>query len=104
MAAPVHLILGGDDAKQEDFAPLREPVAARCASVQFIGAAAGRLREALGTGEDRGDLEHALAAASAAARPGEVVVLSPGCASFDQYRDFEERGEHFAALVAALPR
>jgi len=104
MAAPVHLILGGDDAKQEDFAPLREPVAARCASVQFIGAAAGRLREALGTGEDRGDLEHALAAASAAARPGEVVVLSPGCASFDQYRDFEERGEHFTALVAALPR
>ena len=104
MDARVHLILGGDDAKREDFTPLRDAVAERCASVHLIGAAAGRLRDALGTGEDRGDLEHALAAASAAARPDDVVLLSPACASFDQYRDFEARGEHFAALVAALPR
>lgn len=99
--APLHLILGGDDAKQEDFTPLRAPVAARAASVHLIGQAAGRMREALGTGEDRGDLERAVAAAAAAARPGDVVLLSPACASFGQYRDFEERGEHFVALVDA---
>ena len=56
---------------------------------------------------DCGDLEHAVAAARAAARPGEVVLLSPACASYDQYRSFEERGEHFKALAraaAAEPR
>ena len=47
-----------------------------------------------------GDLERAVAAARAAARPGEVVLLSPACASFDQYADYEERGDHFRALVA----
>ena len=40
--------------------------------------------------------------AAARAQPGEVVLLSPACASFDQYRDFEERGEHFRALVHGL--
>ena len=49
---------------------------------------------------DCGDLERAVAAARAAARPGDVVLLSPACASFDQYADYEERGEHFRALVA----
>lgn len=100
--APVHLVLGGDDAKQEDFSPLRAPVEEKAASVHLVGEAAGRLRDALGTGEDRGDLETAVRAAAAAARPGEVVLLSPACASFGQYRNFEERGEHFAALVSEL--
>lgn len=98
--APLHLILGGDDAKREDFAPLREAVRARTTSVQLVGAAAGRLREVLGVGEDRGDLPGAVAAARAAARPGDVVLLSPACASFGQYPDFEARGRHFQALVS----
>jgi UDP-N-acetylmuramoylalanine--D-glutamate ligase len=46
-----------------------------------------------------GDLEHAVAAARAAARPGSVVLLSPACASYDQYPDFEARGEHFRELA-----
>jgi UDP-N-acetylmuramoylalanine--D-glutamate ligase len=46
-----------------------------------------------------GDLEAAVAAARAAARPGEVVLLSPAAASYDQYGSFEERGEHFRSLV-----
>ena len=46
-----------------------------------------------------GDLERAVAAARAAAQPGEVVLLSPACASYDQYPDFEARGEHFRALA-----
>ena len=46
-----------------------------------------------------GDLAAAVGAARAAAQPGEVVLLSPACASYDQYRSFEERGEHFRALV-----
>jgi UDP-N-acetylmuramoylalanine--D-glutamate ligase len=47
-----------------------------------------------------GDLEHAVSAARTAARPGETVLLSPACASFDQFRDFEDRGERFRVLVA----
>jgi UDP-N-acetylmuramoylalanine--D-glutamate ligase len=51
---------------------------------------------------DAGDLEHAVALARAAATPGEVVLLSPACASYDQYTDFEARGDHFRTLVEAL--
>ena len=94
----VHLILGGQG-KGQDFAPLREAVAG-CASVQLIGEDAAVIEEAVGGGEQRGDLEHAVAAARAAARPGDVVLLSPACASFDQFADFEARGEEFRRLVA----
>ena len=49
-----------------------------------------------------GTLASAVAAAASAAKPGETVLLSPACASFDQFRDFEHRGDAFRALVAAL--
>jgi UDP-N-acetylmuramoylalanine--D-glutamate ligase len=98
---PVHVILGGRG-KGQDFAPLREPVRAGSAGVYLVGEAAPALRDVLGTGQECGDLERALAAARAAARPGEVVLLSPACASFDQYEDFEARGRHFKELVAQI--
>jgi UDP-N-acetylmuramoylalanine--D-glutamate ligase len=103
-AGGVHLIAGGRG-KQQDFSPLAPLVAERCAAVYLIGEAAGELEAALaGTAVPvrvAGDLEHAVAAARDAAGPGDVVLLSPACASFDQYVDFEERGEHFRSLVEA---
>jgi len=94
--APVHLILGGQG-KGQDFGALRD----RAHAVYLIGEDAGRIeREVGGTRWD--DLGAAVAAASAAARDGEVVLLSPACASFDQYEDFEARGRAFKALVAEL--
>jgi UDP-N-acetylmuramoylalanine--D-glutamate ligase len=96
--SPIHLILGGQG-KAQDFAPLRGPVAAHCASVALIGQDALAITEAIGTGDDVGDLEHAVAAARRAARPGDVVLFSPACASFDQYPDFEARGRHFKELL-----
>src|SRR5205807_2778863 len=84
----IHLIAGGRG-KQQDFAPLAPLVAERCAAVYLIGEAAGELEVALSsTGvalHECGDLERAIAAARAAAGPGEVVLLSPACASYDQY-------------------
>ncbi|MBS1870613.1 MAG: UDP-N-acetylmuramoyl-L-alanine--D-glutamate ligase [Actinobacteria bacterium] len=101
----VHLILGGRT-KAQDFAPLAPLVAERCASVHLIGEGADEIAAALaGAGvplHHDGDLERAVHAARAAARPGEVVLLSPACASFDQYSDFEARGDCFRALVEAL--
>ena len=100
----VHAILGGRG-KGADFRPLAAAVARRCRAVYLIGEAAGELAEALEPAavplHDCGDLEHAVSAARAAARPGDVVLLSPACASFDQYERFEARGEHFRALVTA---
>jgi len=101
---PVHVVLGGRG-KGQDFAPLREPLAARAAGVYLIGEAAPALRDVLGdAARECGDLERALAAARAAAAPGEVVLLSPACASFDQYEDFEARGRHFKELVGRAAR
>ncbi|HWX87697.1 MAG TPA: UDP-N-acetylmuramoyl-L-alanine--D-glutamate ligase, partial [Solirubrobacteraceae bacterium] len=92
----VHLILGGQG-KGQDFRPLRKPVRESCRAVYLIGEDASSIAAALeSTGvvvRGCGDLERAVAGASAAAERGEVVLLSPGCASFDQFADFEARGE-----------
>ncbi|MDQ6807432.1 MAG: UDP-N-acetylmuramoyl-L-alanine--D-glutamate ligase [Actinomycetota bacterium] len=100
----VHLIAGGRP-KLQDFTPLAPLIAERCRAVYLIGEAAEDLELALdGTGvtiEPSGDLARAVARARAAARPGDIVLLSPACASYDQYPNFEARGEHFRALVEA---
>ena len=104
-ASGVHLIAGGVT-KDQDFAGLAPLVAERCRAVYLIGAGSAELAAALvGSGvplEPSVELAQALADARAAARPGDVVLLSPACASFDQYRDFEARGDHFRALVERL--
>jgi UDP-N-acetylmuramoylalanine--D-glutamate ligase len=104
----VHLILGGS-LKGETFERLLEPVERRCVACYLVGEAAERLTEDLAPAaragvaiQDCGTLERAVAAAHARAQPGEVVLLSPACASFDAYDDFEARGEHFRRLVEAL--
>ncbi len=95
--APVHLILGGQG-KGQDFTPLRAAVAG--ARVYLIGEDAERIGAAVG-GEGCGDLATAVGRAAARARPGDVVLLSPACASFDQFPDYEARGRAFKELVRA---
>jgi UDP-N-acetylmuramoylalanine--D-glutamate ligase len=101
----VHLIAGGSW-KGSDYAPLAAPVQERCAAVYLIGETAAELRAALTPAgvpvHDAGDLEHAVRAAHDRARPGEVVLLSPACASYDQFANYEQRGDRFRELVAAL--
>ena len=97
---PIRLILGGQG-KGEDYAPLRAPVAERCAGVYLIGEEAERLSAVGRRGALRDARARRSSAAAGAARPGEVVLLSPACASFDQFEDFEARGRAFKELVAA---
>jgi UDP-N-acetylmuramoylalanine--D-glutamate ligase len=98
----IHLIAGGLG-KGQDFSPLAPLVAERCRAAYLIGEAEAELAGALApTGVElcpSGDLEHAVASARAAAERGDVVLLSPACASYDQFRDFEERGARFRELV-----
>jgi UDP-N-acetylmuramoylalanine--D-glutamate ligase len=96
---PVHLILGGSR-KGEDFAPLAAAIGPNVRSVHLIGETAGELSAAIPEARDDGDLATALAQIDA--RPGDVVLLSPACASYDQFRDFEQRGEEFRRLVQNL--
>ncbi len=116
---PIHLILGGQG-KGQDFTGMREPLERSCAAVYLIGEDAATIAAALTKIAtpvlECGDLEHALRAAREAVAgerdavsptaPGEdsgpVVMLSPACASFDQFADFEARGASFRELVMKL--
>ena len=100
----LHVILGGRG-KQESYAPLA--AAFREADRAYlIGEASDEIAAALAAAgvpfELAGDLGTAVARAAEAASPGDVVLLSPACASFDQFRDFEARGDAFRELVEAL--
>jgi UDP-N-acetylmuramoylalanine--D-glutamate ligase len=104
-ARGVHLIAGGRG-KSQDFSPLAPVVAERCRAVYLIGEAAGDLEHALAPAgipvHQEGGLAAAVTAAAAAATREDTVLLSPACASYDQYPDFEARGEHFRRLVEGL--
>ncbi|WP_028314410.1 UDP-N-acetylmuramoyl-L-alanine--D-glutamate ligase [Desulfatibacillum aliphaticivorans] len=103
--APVHLIMGGRD-KGGHFRDLKDMVEQKAARLYVTGEAAGIITSALSGSVEvvqAGTIEKAVEFAKRAARPGEVVVLSPGCASFDQYKNYKERGKDFRRVVNALP-
>ena len=101
---PILLIAGGRD-KEGDFAQLRPLVREKVKALVLIGEASGKIKEALG------DLTHtvhtshmkeAVETARAMAQRGDVVLLSPACASFDMFKDFEDRGRQFKKIVMEL--
>jgi UDP-N-acetylmuramoylalanine--D-glutamate ligase len=100
----VILILGGKD-KGGDFASLVPLIRERAAGLIFMGKARDSIRGQVGEpvpSRTVPDLAEAVAAAREMAAPGQIVLLAPGCASFDAYRSYEERGEDFRARVLAL--
>ncbi len=100
----VRLIAGGRS-KEEDLESVKEVLANRVRSVYLIGESAGPMQAAWGecvACHICGTMEQAVRAASTDAEKGEWVLLSPGCASFDQYPNYQVRGDHFAELVHQL--
>lgn len=105
LAAPVILIAGGKD-KEGDFSPLREIVRSKVKRLILLGEAREKMARAFSDHpavERVGSMEEAVSRAAASADPGDVVLLSPGCASFDMFRDYRHRGEAFRQAVAGLP-
>lgn len=102
---PIWLIAGGRD-KGGDFSRLAQAVSRRVKCVILIGEAAPLLRrawEGAATMTEAATLRDAVDLAAQGALPGDVVLLSPSCASFDMFADYQDRGRQFKALVHALP-
>lgn len=100
----VHLIAGGR-AKEKDFSLAKDLLAQRVSHLYLIGEASGAMQDAWGDAVrcvSCGTLDEAVVAAQKQAKSGETVLLSPACTSFDQFRDFNERGDCFAAAVRGL--
>jgi UDP-N-acetylmuramoylalanine--D-glutamate ligase len=102
---PLHIILGGRG-KGESFDGLAQELSVREARAYLIGETAEEIAGALGQAgvafEHRATLERAVATAAGRAKPGEIVLLAPACASFDQFENFEQRGDAFRSCVAKL--
>ncbi|CAJ0822517.1 UDP-N-acetylmuramoylalanine--D-glutamate ligase [Ralstonia wenshanensis] len=100
------VLIAGGDGKGQDFSPLAEPVGQYARAVVLIGRDAPLIREALAntgvTLVDATTLEAAVREAAALAQPGDAVLLSPACASFDMFRNYEHRAQVFHEAVAAL--
>jgi UDP-N-acetylmuramoylalanine--D-glutamate ligase len=102
--ANIHLILGGKD-KGSDYTVLNELLRKRVKQVYTIGAAAAKIESQIqGAAEvvHAETLENAIRLASDAAQPGDIVLLAPACASFDQFRNYEHRGKVFKEVVRSL--
>ncbi|HSH42511.1 MAG TPA: UDP-N-acetylmuramoyl-L-alanine--D-glutamate ligase, partial [Arenicellales bacterium] len=101
---PVVLIAGGDG-KGADFTPLAAALRRHARALVLFGRDAGRIEEAAGDSTETyraEDLEQAVRRAAGLARPGDTVLLSPACASYDMFTDFEQRGDAFRAAVGRL--
>jgi UDP-N-acetylmuramoylalanine--D-glutamate ligase len=101
---PIILILGGRD-KGGDFSQLKEPIKQRVKSVILIGEAKEKIKKSLNRTvplRKAADLGEAVRLAYSAAQPQGIVLLAPGCTSFDMFQDFEERGKAFKEEVWAL--
>jgi UDP-N-acetylmuramoylalanine--D-glutamate ligase len=100
------VLIAGGVGKGQDFSPLALPVAERARHVLLIGEDAARIEAALNASgvpcERCASLQDAVMRARALAMPGEAVLLSPACASFDMFRDYKHRGDAFAEAVRAL--
>lgn len=105
MDVPVVLIAGGRD-KGNDYAPLKQLVKQKVRAVVAVGESAGKVVRELGSEAAfamvAGSFEEAVRRARLCAKVGDVVLLSPACASFDMFRNYEERGDAFRHLVNAL--
>jgi UDP-N-acetylmuramoylalanine--D-glutamate ligase len=102
--AKVVLIAGGEG-KGQDFTPLRGALAAHARAVVLIGRDADLIADAIGDAAPvlrAGSMAAAVQQARGAARPGDTVLLSPACASFDMFKNYVHRGEVFAAAVKEL--
>jgi UDP-N-acetylmuramoylalanine--D-glutamate ligase len=98
------VVLGGKD-KGSDYSPLRAPLEAKARAALLIGAAAGKISSQLRGAAplvDSKTLDAAIAYAYASGQPGDTILLAPACASFDQFKSFEERGEVFKQIVNQL--
>lgn len=98
------IILGGKD-KGSDYRPMREPLSSKARAALLVGAAAEKIAAQLEGALPVvrcGDIARAVQAAHAHATAGDTVLLAPACASFDQFRSFEHRGEYFKRTVAGL--
>jgi UDP-N-acetylmuramoylalanine--D-glutamate ligase len=97
------IILGGKD-KGSDYTPLAAALRGKVRGALLIGAAAGKIASQLSgiPALPCGDLETAVGKAAGLARPGDIVLLAPACASFDQFQNYEERGRMFKTFVASI--
>jgi UDP-N-acetylmuramoylalanine--D-glutamate ligase len=106
--ANIHLILGGKD-KGSDYSVLNDLLRQRVKRVYTIGAAAAKIESQIASSKGGGvevvhaeTLENALRKANAVAEAGDVVLLAPACASFDQFKNYEQRGQVFKEIVRGL--
>jgi len=101
------VVIAGGVSKGQDFAPLATEFKGKVRHVVLIGKDAGEVERALAgfvSSERAASMQDAVAAAARAAEPGDTVLLSPACASFDMFRDYGHRGDVFAAAVRDLAR
>jgi UDP-N-acetylmuramoylalanine--D-glutamate ligase len=103
-ANPIILIAGGKD-KNSDFVPLVDLVKKKCKILILLGEAKEKINRAIGDYAETylvGTFEEAVLLAYQKSRSGDIILLSPGCASYDMFRNYEERGDYFKKLVAQL--